>query len=444
MRAAALLLALPLALGCEPPAAPTETTRQPIIGGSIDIGDPAVAMLLTAGGGCTGTVISPRVILTAGHCVSDAIENGQSGSGTVSFGQGGDEGFTATIGVADMVMYRLYEPPAFLQYDLAAIRLEEDAPDGIDPIPVNYEILTDDYLGLPLKTVGFGVTDGAAQTGSGTKRQVSLTLDELTYFHIGLGQAGSNICQGDSGGPTFADFDGEQRIVGVASFGSDECQNRSYITRTDLYQDWIELVQDAWDGPCRVDGTCVTDGCRNPDPDCDVCGFDGVCGEDCPSPDLDCPLGKRLGDACDDAFECEDRVCLEAPDAPGVSYCSIACDPEDPRGCSPPLGACVERDGAHVCEYDGTTPGTQGAACDESDDCRVGVCDPDDDICVAQCGDGFDACPEGYECRGLGDAEACRLPADGGGCGCRGGGDAGLGAALGLALLALAARRRRA
>lgn len=447
-RALVLCALVPLAacdLAVDPGEPPVATRAQSIIGGTPDSGDNAIVMTQT-GGGCTGTLVSPKIILSAGHCVSDAIQSGQTGSGVVYFGAGGASDFFETIGIADMVMYRLYQPPAFLQYDIAMIRLEQPAPDTITPIPINVTKLDQSYLGLPLRTVGFGMSDGVAQTGFGTKRQIQLTLDELTYFHIGLGDADSNICQGDSGGPTLAVIDGAERVVGVSSFGSDACRSRSYISRTDLYQPWLELVMDSWDGPCQFDGTCVTDGCRTPDPDCDEagCGFDGGCGEDCAAPDLDCPLGARVGEECGDAFDCESRVCITAPDAPEVSYCSTECDPAlGADACDPQVGACIEQDGRHVCVFDGTTPGIQGAHCSNHDDCRAGLCDPDDRICVEQCGAGFDACPEGFECRDFGKDQACRLPAEGG-CGCRttGPGGAAGAALLALAVLATAGRRR--
>src|SRR5882724_13669516 len=43
--------------------------QSPIVGGVVDTGDPAV---IEFAGGCTGEVISPHVVLTAGHCCTPA------------------------------------------------------------------------------------------------------------------------------------------------------------------------------------------------------------------------------------------------------------------------------------------------------------------------------------------------------------------------------------
>src|SRR6266540_453783 len=49
-------------------------TEQPVLGADIDTGDPGVVALVTSTGRvfCTGTLVSPQVVLSAGHCLEEA------------------------------------------------------------------------------------------------------------------------------------------------------------------------------------------------------------------------------------------------------------------------------------------------------------------------------------------------------------------------------------
>lgn len=409
-----------------------------IIGGIEITTDPEIVFFATGGGACTGTLVGRRLVLTAAHCVS-----GTSG-GTVSFGNSTNT-FTDQVGIARSLPHRYYNDGVIARFDIAMIRLAGDAPAEVPTMGVNLDPLTSADIGRSVRVVGFGVTDGQAQTGAGTKRQVGLTLDSLTSEHIGLGDPQRNICQGDSGGPTI--FQTGNDVLAVSSFGSNFCMDQSFVTRTDVHADFLRQVIASWgdDSPCVQDGNCVTSGCDFPDPDCDICGLDGVCGSGCEKLDLDCPVTGFAGDLCSDNDGCESRQCIEAADDQRVKYCSTACDDGDPTvaACAGTL-SCVDKQ----CQYTGTTPSAQGSPCATNDQCRSNLCDLTNRICVEECSSD-DECADPFACESVSGIEVCTVPVEGNCLGCGAGNDpAGQrGAAMLLILVAIgyggALRRRR-
>ena len=216
------------------------------------------------------------------------------------------------------------------------------------------------------------------------------------------------------------------------------------MTRVDSMQDFLSQVVGAWDGPCQLDGECVTEGCDVMDPDCDECGFDGSCGTDCESVDLDCPIGGRPGDLCGDKYDCETRLCAVAADDERLSFCSTPCDPARPlETCPSPLSTCVDGPDGPQCAYNGPTKSAQGWPCQDGSECRSGMCDANNEICVEACGDGEPECAEPYSCEDLGGTQVCTMPSEDGGCGCRAGGGSGPAGAFLAFLLGIAALRRR-
>ncbi len=450
--AAAVAVLSAVGAGClaDPARPELGSASAPIIGGTVDTGDPAVVMLYGHGYQCTGTLVAPNVILTAGHCLESA--------GTAFFGNGYGDFFDQRE-IAECYPSRHYAPPGTQTgEDIALCRLTTDAPVDVAPLPMNQEPLDDSYAGAEIRSVGFGISDPVANTGSGLKRQVSYSITEVRANHILAGDSAYTICNGDSGGPVFHNFGAGERIIAVHSYKETEiCLGTTGSTRVDIHMGrFLQQVMDAWYGPCKFDGECVTAGCTTPDPDCGTCGFDGRCDTGCDTKDLDCPIGAFAGGLCDDREDCESLLCIDAPDDTRVHYCSTECDPDRPEqnyGCDPPLNACRDDGtGSYVCQYPGITPSVQGSACDDSADCRSGLCDHEDGICVEACGDGLPECPEEYTCDAVSpEVDACVLPREGGGGICevgrvgrRGGSASGL--LIGLALLGLivvGARRRR-
>lgn len=308
MRLSFILCSFTIVVGaCDPPQ--PGKRRGDIIYGEIDEGDPAIVALLKGGAAyCTGTVIAPRVVATAAHCLVQ--------SGAVVLPEAiaiGTRAATPDRTIA--VTWAEPHPSWNARYyfgDAALVGLAEDA--GVEPVAIRRAPL-DEVVGDELRFVGYGVSVEGGQGETGTKMMGAAPLDHVTPEFAIYGQV---TCSGDSGGPALAIRDGREELVGITSHGPRYCADLgdSYSTRVDTIAGWIDERLDGH-GTCEADRRC-TAGCAT-DPDC-RCVADGRCDACDNATDPDCTLA-RAGAACEGSGSCESGAfCVDG-------RCALACDP---------------------------------------------------------------------------------------------------------------------
>jgi len=230
-----MVVALPLVAACADQS-PFTLDRRPIIGGTIDDTTTSVVALTALGSQfCSGTVIAPRAILTAGHCL---MESGIDPTVMVAF-------FGTTVGQTGAkvrVIAGQAHPQYYVRsdgapmYDVAVLTLEEDAP--APSLPWQRTTLADP-TNQTVTLVGYGVTNAQTQTGNGTRRTVDEVVTSMDDDFIYYGGGVSGTCQGDSGGPMFLTIAGVPTLIGTTSFGDQSCVAEGANTRVDKYADFI-------------------------------------------------------------------------------------------------------------------------------------------------------------------------------------------------------------
>jgi V8-like Glu-specific endopeptidase len=432
---------------------PIAERRAYIANGELEEGEPAVVLVYNRRGGmCTGTLISPRVVLTAKHCVQNpgAMEPSPPESFVIGIGNS-IRSLTEQYNVVEVrTTPGVYTSGstglrgALVGIDVAVMTLQT----GISGFPhrnIRREP-PDDLVGDDAVAIGFGQT---AAGRSGTKYRQDT---RVAFISRDVVYTTPVTCPGDSGGPIIDPVLDE--VFAVTSFGTRDSCGTGQAGANAIYP-FLEMIDmavadsgaclnngaetcDSFDNDCDmlVDETCLAngspciDGSECLSNDCRDTAAGRICTTTCDAvrPDLGCgpglfcekttgceglcvPLPAATGEGlphmadCTTDVECATHACIDPGD--GRRRCLSPCRAGDGaclggEVCAAPIGAC---NGCFAADLVASAR-QLGEPCADPSECGSGMCLVDvagaKGACTQACA-GDEGCPNGYHCR----AERC-------------------------------------
>lgn len=385
------------------------TRADAIVNGELDTTRPAVVLLESSGGACSGTIVKKDVatgiawVLSAAHCV-------ETTPNLVVQAEDTSRRDIVRYPVLDATADPTYDGRAGSPGDFAVLRVAGAGPDTpVIPLTTAPDGLT---VGTTVVDVGYGRTTPLDQAPDANvlRRNFTVAIARLDAELVGVSSNGGGICSGDSGGPSLVGAPGAERVVAVHSFVQGTCaRGGAYSARVTSRLAWIEAelakapalegcraclgMETSGERTCgKLERACRADeACARYASCMGSCGTGPACKNECyaraPAGEVkyelvyECACAAPCGAACGG----ERSACTDVP-ACGERFGQGACAACAERACCGALAACSADEGCHAC----VRPGTAGAeGCEQTEAERTL------DACVrASCADACVLAPE--------------------------------------------------
>jgi trypsin len=224
----------------------------------------------TAGYACTGTVVAPRVVLTAGHCVEDIESSSIVQPQLIGVVSGVSNLEHITDADITPVIQTLAYPgfnPTELDGDAGLLILATP----VTATPIKLATKAEPGLlrpGRKLKIAGWGIDEFGTEHAPNQLHAATVPIDKASNCQQGtmlfdpfyspngqfctLDSENHQVifCHGDSGGPAIANAGGTPVEVGIISLNDGVCNPKSpaVYTRADQVSTWVQRWIDAVEG----------------------------------------------------------------------------------------------------------------------------------------------------------------------------------------------------
>jgi secreted trypsin-like serine protease len=204
----------------------------------------AVMVLSNRGSVCSGAVLSPTVVITAGHCVAGA------GQFAVAYREGGSPVLQQ---VRQVARHPEFSRSQKVSIDLALVRLQTPLPSRFAAMALD-DNAEDDVVGSRQIVAGFGLARESDEGSAGTLRVAQVSILPRFYprfMRLGRADGTFKVCKGDSGGPVMTDS-----LLGITltaviyasekSRAGRQCGDTAQAVRIAPQRAWIDGVRARW------------------------------------------------------------------------------------------------------------------------------------------------------------------------------------------------------